>query len=420
MKNNKISGFQWALTIFVFFVITMALSIMLRDFQSKIGVKHFIFEVTDLAPLIAAIICILVFKYKKVQLAGLKFTLSLKVIERILLALILPLIILIIGMYSFNTFADSFILLQSTDLSVPITHILIGHILMAFVVEFGFRSYLQNIVETKMNTFFASIVVGLIYSVFSANTTYGTEFAAYNFLYTFSFSMILGELIRATKGRTIYIATTFHASMTFGLVFLFSEEIGDLFSMKVIAISTAIVAVAYIGLSLLIRGIVYLTTKRSLDEVEPNNYLDHINDETKAEIIKDDTATTQDHKAETTANAGAVTATTADIAKHDNVTTSDEEANVNLEDNSTSEVDNTKNQSVATQNAESVLAPEAIESANQDKNIQSEVDTNYANEGENKALKEPSTYKDDRRSPVVIDAEKHIEKTEEQSSDTNK
>ncbi|CDR51217.1 CPBP family intramembrane glutamic endopeptidase [Staphylococcus schweitzeri] len=420
MKNNKISGFQWALTIFVFFVITMALSIMLRDFQSKIGVKHFIFEVTDLAPLIAAIICILVFKYKKVQLAGLKFTLSLKVIERILLALILPLIILIIGMYSFNTFADSFILLQSTDLSVPITHILIGHILMAFVVEFGFRSYLQNIVETKMNTFFASIVVGLIYSVFSANTTYGTEFAAYNFLYTFSFSMILGELIRATKGRTIYIATTFHASMTFGLVFLFSEEIGDLFSMKVIAISTAIVAVAYIGLSLIIRGIVYLTTKRSLDEVEPNNYLDHINDETKAEIIKDDTATTQDHKAETTANAGAVTATTADIAKHDNVTTSDEEANVNLEDNPTSEVDNSKNQSVATQNAESVIAPEAIESANQDKNIQSEVDTNYANEGENQALKEPSTYKDDRRSSVVIDAEKHIEKTEEQSSDTNK
>ncbi|CAM4048386.1 CPBP family intramembrane metalloprotease [Staphylococcus schweitzeri] len=420
MKNNKISGFQWALTIFVFFVITMALSIMLRDFQSKIGVKHFIFEVTDLAPLIAAIICILVFKYKKVQLAGLKFTLSLKVIERILLALILPLIILIIGMYSFNTFADSFILLQSTDLSVPITHILIGHILMAFVVEFGFRSYLQNIVETKMNTFFASIVVGLIYSVFSANTTYGTEFAAYNFLYTFSFSMILGELIRATKGRTIYIATTFHASMTFGLVFLFSEEIGDLFSMKVIAISTAIVAVAYIGLSLIIRGIVYLTTKRSLDEVEPNNYLDHINDETKAEIIKDDTATTQDHKAETTANAGAVTAITADIAKHDNVTTSDEEANVNLEDNPTSEVDNSKNQSVATQNAESVIAPEAIESANQDKNIQSEVDTNYANEGENQALKEPSTYKDDRRSSVVIDAEKHIEKTEEQSSDTNK
>ncbi|MGZ1848555.1 CPBP family intramembrane glutamic endopeptidase [Staphylococcus argenteus] len=420
MKNNKISGFQWAMTIFVFFVITMALSIMLRDFQSRIGVKHFIFEVTDLAPLIAAIICILVFKYKKVQLAGLKFTISLKVIERILLALILPLIILIIGMYSFNTFADSFILLQSTDLSVPITHILIGHILMAFVVEFGFRSYLQNIVETKMNTFFASIVVGLIYSVFSANTTYGTEFAAYNFLYTFSFSMILGELIRATKGRTIYIATTFHASMTFGLVFLFSEEIGDLFSIKVIAISTAIVAVAYIGLSLIIRGIAYLTTKRSLDEVEPNNYLDHVNDDSESEDAKDDKATTQDHKAEKAATAGAVTATTAGIAKHDNVTTSDEEANAHQENNPTSEVDQSENQSVATQDAESVIVPEATESTDQDPNIQTEVDTNNANDDKNQSLKEPSTYKDDRRSSVVIDAEKHIEKTEEQSSDTNK
>ncbi|MBE5672879.1 CPBP family intramembrane metalloprotease [Staphylococcus sp. SS35] len=420
MKNNKISGFQWAMTIFVFFVITMALSIMLRDFQSRIGVKHFIFEVTDLAPLIAAIVCILVFKYKKVQLAGLKFTISLKVIERILLALILPLIILIIGMFSFNTFADSFILLQSTDLSVPITHILIGHILMAFVVEFGFRSYLQNIVETKMNTFFASIVVGLIYSVFSANTTYGTEFAAYNFLYTFSFSMILGELIRATKGRTIYIATIFHASMTFGLVFLFSEEIGDLFSIKVIAISTSIVAVAYIGLSLIIRGIAYLTTKRSLDEVEPNNYLDHINDDAEAEDVKDDKTNTQDHKAEKAATAGAVTATTAGIAKHDNVTTSDEEANVNLEDNPTSEVGHSENQSAAIEDEERVIAPEATESADQNKNIQTEVDTNNANDDKNSSLKEPSTYKDDRRSSVVIDAEKHIEKTEEQSTDTNK
>ena len=67
-ENNKISGFQWAMTIFVFFVITMALSIMLRDFQSVIGVKHFIFEVTDLAPLIAAIICIVIFKYKRFSL----------------------------------------------------------------------------------------------------------------------------------------------------------------------------------------------------------------------------------------------------------------------------------------------------------------------------------------------------------------
>ncbi|OMG44024.1 lysostaphin resistance protein A, partial [Paenibacillus macerans] len=139
------------------------------------------------------------------------------VIERLLLALILPLIILMIGLFSFNTYADSFILLQTSDLSVSLLTILIGHILMAFVVEFGFRSYLQNILETRMNTFFASIVVGLIYSVFTANTTYGVEYAGYHFLYTFMFSMIIGELIRATNGRTIYIATAFHASMTFAL-----------------------------------------------------------------------------------------------------------------------------------------------------------------------------------------------------------
>ncbi|HHC6250682.1 TPA: CPBP family intramembrane glutamic endopeptidase SdpC [Staphylococcus aureus] len=419
MKKNKISGFQWAMTIFVFFVITMALSIMLRDFQSVIGVKHFIFEVTDLAPLIAAIICILVFKYKKIQLAGLKFSISLKVIERLLLALILPLIILIIGMYSFNTFADSFILLQSTGLSVPITHILIGHILMAFVVEFGFRSYLQNIVETKMNTFFASIVVGLMYSVFSANTTYGTEFAAYNFLYTFSFSMILGELIRATKGRTIYIATTFHASMTFGLIFLFSEEIGDLFSIKVIAISTAIVAVGYIGLSLIIRGIAYLTTRRNLEELEPNNYLDHVNDDEETNHTEAEKSSSNIKDVEKT---GVATASTVGIAKNDTENTLADEPSIHEGTEKTESQHHIDNLTESNHDEDHDIISESVESAESVKHApQSDDLTNDSNEDETEqSLKEPATYKEDRRSSVVIDAEKHIEKTEEQSSDKNK
>lgn len=419
MKNNKISGFQWAMTIFVFFVITMALSIMLRDFQSVIGVKHFIFEVTDLAPLIAAIICILVFKYKKIQLAGLKFSISLKVIERLLLALILPLIILIIGMYSFNTFADSFILLQSTGLSVPITHILIGHILMAFVVEFGFRSYLQNIVETKMNTFFASIVVGLMYSVFSANTTYDTEFAAYNFLYTFSFSMILGELIRATKGRTIYIATTFHASMTFGLIFLFSEEIGDLFSIKVIAISTAIVAVGYIGLSLIIRGIAYLTTRRNLEELEPNNYLDHVNDDEETNHTEAEKSSSNIKDAEKT---GVATASTVGIAKNDTENTVADEPSIHEGTEKTESQHHIDNQTESNHDEDHDITSKSVEPAESVKHApQSDDLTNDSNEDETEqSLKEPATYKEDRRSSVVIDAEKHIEKTEEQSSDKNK
>ena len=48
MKTNRISGFQWALTIFVFFVVTMALSLILRDFQASVGIKRFVFDITDL------------------------------------------------------------------------------------------------------------------------------------------------------------------------------------------------------------------------------------------------------------------------------------------------------------------------------------------------------------------------------------
>ena len=88
--------------------------------------------------------------------------------------------------------------------------------------------------------------------------------------------MIVGELIHDTNGRTIYIATAFHGLMTFIPVFLFSEETGDLFSMKVIALTTAAVAIVYIIFTMIIRYFIYRTTDQSLDEVDPNNYLDHI------------------------------------------------------------------------------------------------------------------------------------------------
>lgn len=289
---------------------------------------------------------------------------------------------------------------------------------MAFVVEFGFRSYLQNIVETKMNTFFASIVVGLMYSVFSANTTYGTEFAAYNFLYTFSFSMILGELIRATKGRTIYIATTFHASMTFGLIFLFSEEIGDLFSIKVIAISTAIVAVGYIGLSLIIRGIAYLTTRRNLEELEPNNYLDHVNDDEETNHTRAEKSSSNIKDAEKT---GVSTASTVGIAKSDTENTVADEPSIHEGTEKTEPQHHIDNQTESNHDEDHDITSESVESAESVKHtLQSDDLTNDSNEDEKQSLKEPATYKEDRRSSVVIDAEKHIEKTEEQSSDKNK
>ena len=52
-----------------------------------------------------------------------------------------------IGMFSFNTFADSFILLQATDLSVSVPTIIIGHILMAFLrslIPFLFTKYCRK------------------------------------------------------------------------------------------------------------------------------------------------------------------------------------------------------------------------------------------------------------------------------------
>ncbi|MEJ7271830.1 lysostaphin resistance protein A, partial [Staphylococcus epidermidis] len=79
--------------------------------------KRYLFDIRSIAPLVAAIICIIIFKHRQIQLQSMKFTLSFKVIERMILALILPALIFILCMISFNVFADSFILLQGDDLT---------------------------------------------------------------------------------------------------------------------------------------------------------------------------------------------------------------------------------------------------------------------------------------------------------------
>ena len=294
MNTKRISGFQWAMTIFVFYVLAYALPLILKDFQGQVPFKRFVFDLSTLAPFIAAVICLIVFRNKRAQIAGLKLSISFKVIERILLAAILPLVICIICMYAFNTYADSFIILQSKNLSVSVISILIGHIIMAFFVEFGFRSYLQNVVENKTNTLFASIIVGILYALWSANASFSMEYTLYNLLYHFAFSMIIGELIRGTKGRTIYIAVVFHAIMSFGLVFFFSEELGDVFSMKVIALSTTLVGAIFIILSLIIRACFYFFTKDTLEEVEPNNYFDYPKHEDETDADAPVTETKED------------------------------------------------------------------------------------------------------------------------------
>lgn len=73
--------------------------------------------------------------------------------------------------------------------------------------------------------------------------------------------------MRGTGGRSIYVATLFHASMTFAKVFFFSEEIGDVFSMKVLAYSTASVAIVVVVLGLIMR--LFSPRKKGEDDDTP-------------------------------------------------------------------------------------------------------------------------------------------------------
>ncbi|HJF67899.1 MAG TPA: CPBP family intramembrane metalloprotease [Staphylococcus kloosii] len=327
MDKQRIPGFRWAMMIFIFYIISYALPTILKDFQGSVPYKSFVFDLSFIAPFVAVFICLIIFGSRRLQLSGLKFTFGLDTIVRFLLALIIPLVIFIVAMTSFNVFANSFILLQAEDLSVSITTVIIGQLIMAFLVEFAFRSYLQNIVENRVYNLFASIIVGFLYALWNVNLSFGLTFAMYSFLYGFAFSIIVGELIRGMRGRTIYIATAFHFMMSFGLVFLFNEELGNIFAMKIIAYSTVAVGLVYLILSMIIRAILYFFTRRNFEEIEDNNYMDHLNDEDEiAASNKHNESSNALHNEETAATATtgvdeqAVTEDTPIIESNDNET----------------------------------------------------------------------------------------------------
>ncbi|MEP9852499.1 lysostaphin resistance A-like protein [Staphylococcus aureus] len=449
MNTKRIPGFQWAMMIFIFFIIAYTAPIILKDFQSTISFKTFVFDLSSIAPFIAALICLIVFRHKKAQIGSLKLSIGLKVIERIILALVLPLIIFIISMVCFNVFADSFVLLQQEDLSVSIPTIIIGQLIMAFLIEFGFRSYLQHIVETKMNTFIASIIVGFMFAIWNINLTFSFEYTAYSFLYYFAFSMIIGELIRATKGRTIYIATIFHAMMSLGLVFLFNEELGEVFAMKVIALSTSAVAVVYLLITLILRTILYFFTKRSLDEVDENNYLDHVNETSENDAQTNDEGDkshSQTQSAESTksnvkeAGAGVGATQNKNRQTHDTHSpTSTQSLDNDIETRSSSsntETDKQKHESTKSQhlNDENSTIHEdetrdTVQSNNDDNNSNNltnnsvEASTEKVNHNSINSKEEPlksnARYSTDRKSSAVSNAKASIA-NENQTEDTSR
>ena len=58
MNNKRIPGFQWAMIVFLFFIIAYVLPIILKDFQGSLPYKSFVFDITAIAPFIGALFCL--------------------------------------------------------------------------------------------------------------------------------------------------------------------------------------------------------------------------------------------------------------------------------------------------------------------------------------------------------------------------
>ena len=76
---------------------------------------------------------------------------------------------------------------------------------------------------------------------------YSLAFAGAFIVSAIAISVILGELLRGVRGNNLYIASLFHGLVNLGLMLLFTEESGDVFSMAVLATACSAMAVATVA-----------------------------------------------------------------------------------------------------------------------------------------------------------------------------
>jgi membrane protease YdiL (CAAX protease family) len=234
----------YVLAAVVYYIVTSIAALLLGIIQPATHIPEVIIQLTQFGPTIGVITVILIFSRKLNLHLAIGLRLNSFVLKRLLTAAFLVVVIFALSIVWFLMNGHDIVYSSPRSLSQPFLIILIAQFIGAAGEEFGWRSFFQPFLQSRLGVLLSSILVGLLWGLWHVGIfAKGAAFAGFFLVMTIALSIIMGELLRHSKGNHIFISTAFHALINIGLLLFFSEEDGDVYAMGTVAVVCTAVSI---------------------------------------------------------------------------------------------------------------------------------------------------------------------------------
>jgi len=210
------------LRVVIFYGLTFIFTILLALIQQISGIGFDKITLPQLGPGIAALTMLIFFKRDRI-----KINLSFKGVGilKYSIATLLPLMVSGIVFLIYSQFIGK----ANASIDSPLVFLIIfgGMFIGAFGEEFGWRGYLQKLLEQKQNALVSAILIGLLWGLWHiGNYQYGLFYLVFFLLSTIGSSVFLVWLLRKTNFNVL-LAALFHISLNIGYYVFFRDVLSD-------------------------------------------------------------------------------------------------------------------------------------------------------------------------------------------------
>jgi membrane protease YdiL (CAAX protease family) len=206
----------------LFYAIAFIFTIILSIIQRVAGIDAGRIVLPEFGPGIAALIMVMMFRRDNIKI---NITFKGIPIIKILIAFCIPIIVSVFLFISYSKFAKPLVL------SLPNTSYLImmlgGMLVGAFGEEVGWRGYLQNLLDKRINGFISFLIVGILWGFWHVgNYQNGLLYVLFFVLSTIGFSATISWLLQGTEHNVI-LASSFHFAIN-ACFYILKDAISDL------------------------------------------------------------------------------------------------------------------------------------------------------------------------------------------------
>jgi uncharacterized protein len=227
------------LRVVVFYLATMIFSGILNAVQSATGPSPDLIQLVQFAPALGVGLMYLVFRrttrvaarFTPVRVAAGRSAL---VVGVVVAAMLVSVLVHVIAGRSW----------RAEGLPFPFWVLVITMIVGAAGEELGWRAYLQPYLQTRFSVLRSSLIVGVLWGFWHiGGFANGLVYMGLFVVMATGLSVVMGAVLQGARRTNLVVATAAHAAVNLGLILLFDEENGDVFSMAVLAAVWTVAAI---------------------------------------------------------------------------------------------------------------------------------------------------------------------------------